>query len=90
MTTKQDDDLPTIPVLELLELENNRRFGLLVKSTEQAAQALNRIDVSLARLADASEAFVSLFGSTLGTARTESGDVCGYIRHAVPLGTRGG
>jgi hypothetical protein len=89
VTTKQDDDLPTIPVLELLEIENNRRFGLIVKHAEQTAQALNRIDVSLARLADAAEAFTSLFGSTLGSARTESGDVCGYIQIAGPLGTRG-
>ena len=90
MTRKQNDDLPTIPLLDLLELENNRRFGEIVKSSEKIAQALNRIDTSLARLADASEAFVSIFGTMIGSARTESGEPCGFIQIAGPLGVRGG
>lgn len=81
--------LPPLTLLDMIETDNNRRMGRMATATEESADALRRIDVSLARLADATEAFVNLFHRTLGSAQFESGGVCEFIRVATPLGVQG-
>lgn len=81
--------LPVLSLVDMLELENNRRMGRMATATEESADALRRIDTSLARTADALEALANLFHRTMGSAQFESGGVCEFIRVAGPLGVRG-
>jgi hypothetical protein len=81
--------LPPLTLLDMIETDNNRRMGRIATATEELADALRRIDVSLARVADAMEALANLFHRTMGSAKYESGGTCEFIRVAGPLGVRG-
>lgn len=53
----------TITLLELLDLETNKRLGRATEAAEDAATALGRI-------ADAFETFNALFASVIGVGKT--------------------
>src|SRR5205823_2384702 len=64
MMTTDEHDGAGLNLLSLLELENNRRFGLIVHNTERVADSLDRI-------ADALEALLALGNSVVGTGRVK-------------------